>query len=156
MVDSHILNQHRRSRRRALDRRRATVHLVGERASNSDIHNDKVRRVDRAVPRLRLDGAPQDLPVLLAIEVPADGLVGRVGAVDLDRVRMEVALGRRRRWHRVARQAVGLVAGSASVDAAVHRAVDFVDGVDVFHDVELTSSGPVTFVQQSAFESPHL
>lgn len=149
VVNSHIVHRERPRARRRLNGRGAPVHLVGEAPADGHVEDDEVRGVDGLVPsRGVVHQGLGHLPVQRIVQVPPNGLLGRVGAVDLERISVEVALERRPVGHRVPTQPVGLVAGAARVDTAVHGAVDLVQGVDVLHDVELSGLGPVALGQE--------
>lgn len=99
--------------------------------------------VRNGAPDLGPDRLLGDLKVLLAVHVPAHRLGSLVGAVNLERVRVERLLGHLRR-RGVAREARRFLARASGVHAAVHGAKRGGVGVDVLHNVKLAGVGPVT------------
>lgn len=83
-----------------------------------------------------------DLPEQDAVDEPPHCLE-RLRAVDLECVRVKVALARRVGALAAVDEPVRLPTRPAGVDAAVHDAPDAVDAVDVLHDVEFADRWPV-------------
>src|ERR1700761_5843752 len=122
--------------------RRAAADAVRVAAAHGQVEDDRHVVVERRLPGRGADLALAGLEVLVAVEVEGDRLVGGVGAVLDHRVGVITGLAAGA-GPEAAADAAGLVTRTTRVDATVHRAGHFGQGVDVFHDVDLAVFRPL-------------